>query len=170
MTGGGSRYVDRRAAIKAQLREIDNIVLLADAQDDLVVRDYLSRLAVIRLSGFIETSVEHMLNGFLEESTSHRVLKFGKRQVSRLPNMNPTKLEQLVGAFDANWESEFNQFLAQDERRQLLGNLINSRHALAHGGTSTVSSALLRQYHQVADETIEFLCGLFVPLPTPSAR
>ena len=159
-----ARFVDRRSAIRAQLREIDEIVLRADEEEDLVVREYLSRLAVIRLSGFIEKSFEHMVNGFLEENSSHRVLRFGQRQASRLSNLNPTNLEQIVGSFDEEWSAKLSEFLSQDERRQTLGNLIGARHSLAHGGTSAVSSSLLRQYHEIAESTIDLLCDMFVPL------
>ncbi len=159
------RYVDRRAAVFAHMREIDEIILYADSQEDLIVRDYLNRLAVIRLSGFIEKSVEHMVNGYLEEHSSYRVLRYGQRQAARLANLNPTRLEQLVGSFDPQWEADMHAFLEDDEHRQTLGNLIGARHSLAHGGSSAVSSALLRQYHEIAEQDINFLLDRFLPLP-----
>jgi hypothetical protein len=165
MTATRSRYIDRRAGVSRQISEIEEIVSLAESQDDLVVREYLSRLAVIRLSGFVEKSVEFMLNGYLEENTSHRVLKFSQKQVSRLPNLNPSKLEQVVGGFDESWQASLTEFLSHEERRQTLGNLISARHSLAHGGSSTVSTGLLRQYHQIATETINLLLDLFLPKP-----
>lgn len=64
MSSRRSRYVDRRSEISARLREIDEVMLHAEEQEDLVLRDYLTRLAVIQLSGFIEKSLEHMVNGF----------------------------------------------------------------------------------------------------------
>ncbi|MBI3213155.1 MAG: hypothetical protein HYZ38_04985 [Mycobacterium sp.] len=163
------KYVDRRAAVTAHIREIDEIIRYADQEDDLIVREYLNRLAVIRLSGFVEKSVEHMVNGYLEEHSSHRVLRYGQRQATRINNLNPAKLEQLVGSFDPDWESDLHEFLEKDENRQSLGNLIGARHALAHGGSSAVSSALLRGYHKIADEVIKFLLDRFLPLP-PSTK
>lgn len=164
MSSRGLRYVDRRSAIRAHLREIDEIVLQAESQDDLVLRGYLSRLAVIQLSGFMEKSVEHILSGFLEENSSHRVLKFGQRQASRFSNLNPAKLEQIVGSFDDEWRGRFTEFLGEDERRQTLGNLIGARHTLAHGGSTAVSGALLRQYHEIAESTVELLADMFIPV------
>ncbi|MBB3750384.1 hypothetical protein FHT44_002845 [Mycolicibacterium sp. BK634] len=148
------------------MREIDEIVLYADQEEDLIVRGYLNHLAVIRLSGFIEKSVEHMVNGYLEENSSHRVLRYGQRQAARINNMNPAKLEQLLGSFDPSWEADLHAFLELDENRQTLGNLIGARHTLAHGGSTSVSSALLRTYHKIADEVIELLVERFLPLPT----
>ncbi|AQA05021.1 hypothetical protein BVC93_24385 [Mycobacterium sp. MS1601] len=151
----------------ARLKEIEEIILYADAEEDLIVKDYLHTLAVIRLSGFIEKSVEHMVNGFLEEHSSHRVLRYGQRQAARINNLNPAKLEQLVGSFDQGWEVELREFLAEDENRQSLGNLIGARHTLAHGGSTSVSSALLRGYQKIAEEVIYFLLDRFLPLPGP---
>jgi glycogen synthase len=169
MNASRPRYIDRRAAISRQISEIDEIVLLAEAQDDLVVREYLSRLAVIRLSGFVEKSVEFMLSGYLEENSSHRVLKFSQKQVARLPNLNPSKLEQVIGGFDESWQTALTQFLSHEERRQTLGNLISARHSLAHGGSSTVSTGLLRQYHEIATETVDLLSDMFLPKPSRTA-
>lgn len=157
-------FVDRRASIKAELREIDGLILLTDAETDIEVRGHLARLAVIRLSGFVETSVRHMVNGYLDQHSSHRVLQFAQQQVGKLPNLNPTKLEQLVGAFDATWKQELTDFLAIDERRQTLGNLIGARHQLAHGGSTAISTAKVHTYHKVADESVAFLMDRFLPL------
>ncbi|SDH52020.1 HEPN domain-containing protein [Agrococcus jejuensis] len=159
------RYVDRRAEVRKHLREIEDLVLVADEQNDLVVRGHLQRLAVIRLSGFVEKTVEHVLNGYLEEHSSHRVLRFGKRQVSRLPNMNPSKLETWIGAFDDDWRLEFIDYLKVDERRQTLGNLVGARHKLAHGGAyGGLNGATLSGYHEVAEGVAEFLMERFLPL------
>lgn len=70
-----------------------------------------------------------------------------------------------MGDFDESWRSELTTFLAVDERRQSLGNLIGARHALAHGGQSTVSAALLRNYYEVAKSTVDFLSERFIPIP-----
>nr|WP_179613998.1 HEPN domain-containing protein [Nocardioides marinisabuli] len=145
-------------------------MLRAEEQDDLVLRGYLTRLTVIQLSGFIEKSFEHMVNGYLEENSSHRVLKFGQRQAARFSNLNPAKLEQLVGSFDDEWRERLTAFLSTDERRQTLTNLIGARHSLAHGGSSTVSGSLLRQYHEIAEQTVGLLADMFVPLAQASHR
>jgi len=162
-------FVDRRAAIAAELREIDELVLLADSQQDIDIRANLARLAVIRLSGFIETSVRHMLNGYLDEHTAYRVLRFAQSSVGKLPNLNPTKLENVVATFDAAWSGELHDFLAEDERRQTLANLIGARHTLAHGGSTAVSTAKMHEYHDIADKTVKFLMERFLPRPNTSS-
>ncbi|WP_147440899.1 hypothetical protein [Mycetocola zhadangensis] len=106
-----------------------------------------------------------MINGYLEEHTASRVLNFGKRQAKRLPSLNPENLEQLVASFDKEWGASLNEFLALDENRQTLANLIGARHALAHGDMTHVSGSLLRQYQSVAEATISHLMDRFLPLP-----
>lgn len=160
-------FVDRRASIRSELRQIDEIVLLVDGEVDLVKRGHLARLAVIRLSGFIEFSVRHILNAYLEENASHRVLRFGARNVGKLPNLNPSKLEQIVDSFDSDWKDELSVFLAEDERRQTLANLIGARHTLAHGGSTAVSTAKVHQYHEIAEATVDFLLRRFLPISAP---
>ncbi|WP_411700464.1 HEPN domain-containing protein [Conyzicola sp.] len=164
MTRGAARFVDRRSSIKQQLAEIDTIILLAGETDDLVARVYLELFAVVRLSGFIESSVGHMVHGYLEENAAHRVQNFGKRQTKRLPSMTPENLEQLVSSFDSDWAASLTEYLAKDENRQTLSNLIGARHALAHGSTTNVSGSLLRQYHRVAESVVQLLEDMFIPL------
>ncbi len=157
-------YVNRRAAIDAELREIDELVLLADAAEELAVRGHLARLAVIRMSGFIESAVQHMANGYLAEHSSFRVLTFAQAQVGKQSNLNPSKLEQLVGNFDVQWRDDLADFLAKDERRQSLGNLIGARHKLAHGGSKAISTGNMHTYHKLTDEIVKFLLDRFLPL------
>jgi len=159
-----TRYVDRRSLIKHEMREIDDIILVADQSQDLAARDYLTRMAVIRLSGYLETCMEHMVNGFLEENSSHRVLAFGRSQAARIQNLNPSKLEALIGNFDSEWRDVINEFLAEDERRQTLGNLIDARHKLAHGKTSSVLPSTLARYHHLAEQLVDLLASLFLPV------
>lgn len=160
-----TRWVDRRAAIKNELQDIDEIVLWANSAQDFEVRHHLGRLAVIRLSGYIETCVEHMVNGYLEENSSHRILNFGQSQASRLQNLNPSKLETLVGNFDPAWRQELTKFLSEEERRQDLGNLIDARHKIAHGkSSSVVGPTLLDRYHRLAEELVSLLSAMFLPV------
>jgi hypothetical protein len=160
-----TRWIDRRVAIKNELQEIDDIVLWAKSAQDFEVRHYLSRLAVIRLSGYIETCVEHMTNGYLEENSSHRVLNFGQSQVSRVQNLNPAKLEALVGNFDPEWKQGLAKFLNEEERRQDLGNLIDARHKIAHGkSSSVVGPTLLDRYHRLAEDLVRLLSTMFLPV------
>jgi hypothetical protein len=163
MTSRRQRVLDRRKEIQLQIREIDGIVLLVGEESDLSVKGYLASFAVVRLSGLLEFAMEQMMLGFLEENSTHRVLNFSSASAQRVSNLNPTKLENLVGSFDIKWKEEFHAFLEVDERRQTLGNLIGARHALAHGKSSSVSTSLLRNYHTVAEETIAHLRAYFLP-------
>ncbi|MDJ0376727.1 HEPN domain-containing protein [Cryobacterium sp. PH31-L1] len=164
MTRRAARFVDRRSTIRKQLAEIDSIILLAGETDELVARGYLEQFAVVRLSGFIESSVGHMVHGYLEENAAYRVRSFGKRQTERLPSMSPENLEQLVSSFDSDWAATLTEYLARDENRQTLSNLIGARHALAHGSATNVSGSLLRQYHRVAESIVQLLEDMFLPL------
>ena len=164
------RYVDHRAEVRNRLADIDEIVERANEQGDLVDQAYLMQLAVIKLSGHLDYCVERMIAGYLEEHTSARVLAFSKRQAERLSNLNPAKLEQLVGSFDPDWQKAVTSFLDTDENRQSLGNLIAARHKLAHGGSTRATAQILTEYRKVANATVNLLFDLFLPLRTPESR
>lgn len=164
------RYIDHRAEVQRSLAEIDEIVDQALKQDDLLVQSFLIRFATIRLSGHFEQALGIMIRGFLMENTTHRVLRFSSKQASRLSNLNPRKLGEIVMSFDEQWARELDSFLSNDERRQSLGNLIQSRHDLAHGKNSVVSASKLEQYRSVAIETIDLLFEWFLPIKGGSAK
>ncbi|GAA1738724.1 HEPN domain-containing protein [Microbacterium paludicola] len=160
----GGRYVDHRSEVLKRLAEIDEVVRRANDQSDLIDQAYLMQLAVIKLSGHVEYCVGRMIAGYLEEHSSHRVLAFSKRQAERITNLNPAKLEQLVGGFDPDWQRALTDFLNTDENRQSLGNLIGARHKLAHGGATRATAPILAEYRKVANATVNLLFDLFLPV------
>jgi hypothetical protein len=164
MTRLGRRAHDTRSDLRKEFAQVDEIISLASNADEIAVTAYLQSLAVIRLSGAMESSMTQMVNCFLDEHTNHRVLSFSKHQARKLKSMNASNLEELVGSFDKNWRTELSAFLEKDENRNSLNNLIGARHALAHGGGARISSSLVREYREVAKETVSILQEMFVPI------
>jgi hypothetical protein len=158
-----TRYVDRRQTLKKQLQDIDLVMLQAEVATDLDVKSYLQRFAIVRLSGYLETSVELMVNGYLEENSAHRILRYGQANAKKIMNLNPDKLENLLGSFDSGWRESLHNFLAIDERRQTLGNLIKARHDLAHGKSTGADAQTLERYHTLAEATVRHLADLLLP-------
>lgn len=158
------RYFDHRAEVRRNLADIDEVVSNAVEQEDLLVQSYLIRYATIRLSGAVEQAMVTMVRGFLQENTSHRVLRYSSQHANRINNLNPSKLETLVRSFDEQWARELEVFLGEDERRQTLGNLIQARHDLAHGKSSSVNASRLELYRTIATETVDLLFDWFLPI------
>lgn len=163
MTRSG-KFVDHRAKVRNSREEVEGIIKLAHAQEDLIVQAHLMQLAAIRLSGFVEQAVREMITGYLEGKASPQVVRFSSRQVERLANnLNPDKLEQLVRGFDEACEEAVTAYFAKDENRQNLGNLIDARHRLAHGREARILPSLINDYERVAFELIDLLLDFFLP-------
>jgi len=158
------RSHDTRSELHKEFAQVDEIISLALSADDIAIAAYLQSLAVIRLSGAMESSTAQMINCFLDENTSFRVLNFSKVQARRLKSMNASNLEDLVGSFDKGWRETLSRYLEEDENRNSLNNLIGARHALAHGGGSRISSSLVREYRDVAKGTVDILQEMFIPI------
>jgi RiboL-PSP-HEPN len=165
-----TRYVDRRAEIGRRKRDVDALILLAAEAEDPEVQQAVVRLAIVRLSGFIEVSVRHMIHGYCEEHTTHRVLKFAIAQVAKLPNLASDALIKTVGQFDVDWADTVREYLDGEERKQDLNNLIGARHLVAHGEDGTLTLKTLWRYQALVEGLIAMLQDMFLPLPTKAPK
>lgn len=163
MTRPSSRYVDRRAEIARRRRDIDDLVLLAQECQDPETQRALVSLTIVRLSGFVESSVRLMIQGYAEEHSSHRILKFVIGQSQRLPSATAENLIKTVGQLDPDWTSELKDFLAQEERKQDLNNLIGARHLVAHGEDQSLTIKTLWRYQALVDALVSMMQKQFLP-------
>ena len=69
----------------------------------------------------------------------------------------------LMGKFSLAWQKEVEDFLNEGscERKDAVNSLYNVRHSVAHGGNSTISVVLSRQYFDRVCEIVWKIADIF---------
>src|SRR5438105_5864404 len=83
---------------------------------DLEIQSDFARYLCVLTSGYVEAAVEIIAFQYCVKRASPEVSNYAETQLSRLQNMSPERLGQLLGSFDTKWRIEFESFV--DGRRK----------------------------------------------------
>lgn len=123
---------------------------------------YLTKYAVVRGCGAIETAFKAVIADFCSYGGKAQVKHFINRRV-REGSANPSlhMIQKFMADFDPSWTPAFEALLKQEANRQQLTmslkSLVNARNDFAHGGNPTVTINDVVQYFQHSVRIIEIL-------------
>lgn len=141
-------------------------VIAATGGTSLVV-PYLTKYAVVRTCGCIETSFKSVIADFCSYRGKKQVKRFIDRRI-REGSANPTlqNMYSFLKDFDQNWYSTFKTNLnAEANSAQMLlslQSLVDARNEFSHGGNPTVSLNDVLAYYAHAKRIIEIMDGVVV--------
>lgn len=150
------------------LREkLDDLALLVDESVGLdpEVRAWLSRMLVVRSSGFLEQTAKEVCRTHVDERSGGIVRTFALTWLERSKNPSPDNLSDLVGRFDASFQAEFVNLLDSDDQRirRELSLLVDRRNKIAHGLNEGISKEKAMSLKGVAIEVSDWLVLRFNP-------
>jgi hypothetical protein len=153
----------------SSLREkLDDLTALVQAppHPDPMVLGVMSRMLVIRASGYIEQSAKAIARAHVEQRSGGRVRTFALTWLEWSRNPTPDHLTELVGRFDANFRDELLELLEKDDQRLLreLSLLVDRRNKIAHGLNEGVTRDKAVALANVAIEVTDWLVLRFNPV------
>lgn len=126
----------------------------------------LNRYACVRTCGFLEQAIASLARSACQSSGWGIGRDFGLSWLERAGNPSAREVTKLIGRFSTQWEQEFTEFLADDERKSRLNALVGLRNEIAHGKNQGVSAQQAQGYFQLACEVVEWLAERLEPIPT----
>lgn len=123
---------------------------------------YLTKYAVVRACGSIETSFKAVIADYCSHRSKKQVKRFIDRRI-RDGSANPTiaNIYKFLLDFDADWHTTFkDQLNAEPNKAHLftsLQSLVDARNEFAHGGNPTTSLADVVSYFSHAKKVIEIM-------------
>lgn len=153
------------AQCDAELAHIQTIIAVTGATD--LVVPYLTKYAVVRTCGCIETSFKSVIADYCSHGSKMQVKRFIARRI-REGSANPTinNMHNFLLDFDKSWQSAFKTNLgAEPNSQQLLTSLqslVDARNEFSHGGNPTVSLADVISYYTHAKRIIEIMDDVVV--------
>jgi hypothetical protein len=124
------RSVRNNLALLAEL--VQSIV---DSREESESLEWLSRLLVVRTSGYVEQAVHEVIRGYVAGKSGGTVRTFANSWLEKSRNPSPEALESLLGRFDLHISAEFNELLEENDQllRRDLSFLVDRRNKIAHG-------------------------------------
>lgn len=133
---------------------------------DLSVLPWLTRLLVVRSSGYIEQTSREVFWGYINDRASGLVKTFGHSWLDKSRNPSPDSLLAMIGRFDHKMQIEFNELLeAEDQRlRRELSFLVDRRNHIAHGLNEGINRDKALNMMSVSIEIADWLILKFNPM------
>lgn len=128
---------------------------------------YLTKYAVIRACGCIETSFKSVIADYCSQGSKTQVKRFIAKRI-RDGSANPTmkNMCNLLNDIDENWNATFKAGIKaepnSEQLRTSLQSLVDARNEFSHGGNPTVSISDVISYYTHAKRIIELMDGIVV--------
>lgn len=120
----------------ARLRDaLDELGTVVKESNDTEVLPWLTRLLVVRSSGYIEQTSREVFCGYIDDRASGLIKNFGNSWLDKSRNPSPDSLLAMIGRFDHKLQVEFEELIEADDQRlrRELAFLVNRRNHIAHG-------------------------------------
>ncbi len=125
---------------------------------ELELQSHWAKYICILCSGLLENAIELIYLDYIEQSSSNkRIKRFASNYVSRVQNVNATKMIEIAGYFDRTWAEKLKDYLAKEGRKEAIDTIIKNRHDIAHGRTSTITVSRLKDYFDKSIRVLEFI-------------
>jgi hypothetical protein len=150
-----------------RLREaLEDLGEVVKKTNDLDLLPWLTRMLVVRSSGYIEQTSREVFWGYIEDRAGGLIKSFGQSWLDKSRNPTPDGLLLMIGRFDDNLKEEFDQLLEEDDQRlrRELAYLVNRRNHIAHGLSEGINRDKALLLKEISLEVSDWLILKFNPL------
>lgn len=150
--------------LREALHDLGGVV---SASRDPEILPWLTRMLVVRSSGFIEQTCREVFWGYIDNKAGGLVKAFGHSWLDKGRNPSPESLLSMIGRFDLNLKDEFEEMLEQDDQRlrRELAFLVDRRNHIAHGLNEGINRDKALTLKDTAIEVSDWFVLRFNPLP-----
>jgi len=135
--------LDRQAKLQDLFNEVTRLHSSGSIDTDLFVQ--LTWYLCVRISGFLENSVQIILLEYVQSKTSDVPTQNYVEKNLQLVNANYNDIVGTVRRFNENWRTSLRQNNVQ-QYKSVLNNLVENRNQIAHGRDSNITIQELQDY------------------------
>ncbi len=151
--------------LKIQLQRINSIFTRsAEASSGNVeLLAHWARYICVLSAGFLENSLQEIYSEFVQSAASEPVRNYAISSLSKIHNPKTNRFIEVAHSFKKSWGEDLTAFVDEGGRREAIDSIMHNRHQIAHGKTSGVTVARVREYLDKSVGVIEFIekqCGL----------
>lgn len=133
-------------------------VQIARLKVEQAVKDDLARYLCIRVSGFLERSIQSLLVEYVARQTqrNERVYRYVTQRLQGFRNPNFEDIVILLSSFDLQWGQQLRDSTSPTDK-EAISNLVGVRNLLAHGVARQISLMKVRDGYKVAIQIVELI-------------
>lgn len=113
---------------------------------DAELQSHWARYLCVIVSGFLENAVEVLLVEYTSKRASEEIIQFVSRELGQFQNPKFGKIADVLGMFSSEWKKNVD-VLTSEEIKDAVNSVVNNRHQIAHGQSTGISLATIRQYY-----------------------
>ena len=159
----------RNRELSSQLQSIRHLIQRTTVATwaDIEIQGHWGRYLCILVAGFLENAHREIYSEYVSSAASPAVASFAAKSLEVVQNPKAQRFVETARAFSRSWASELEEFLEKDAeaRKTAIDSIMNNRHLIAHGRSTSISVARVRDYLERSVEAVDFIEAQCLGLP-----
>lgn len=150
----------RNREVQQRLGQLYNLIDRAgDATRDINLQGHWGRYLCVMAAAFLERSLQAIYSDFASGSSSPNAARFVSNRLGRVTNPNSETFLEIAGAFNPVWRAELESLFDDDPHltKGAINSIMSARNNIAHGGTTEITVARVREYLDRSVAVLEFI-------------
>lgn len=144
------------------LRQIQKLNALFDRTQNasggnIEIQSHWAKYLCVLSAGFLENTLFEIYGDFCKRAASEHVANFASKNLSRIQNPKTNRFIEVASNFKKAWGEDLKAFVDEDGRKEAINSIMANRHLIAHGKTSNITVAQLKEYLDKAIEVVDFI-------------
>ena len=121
------------------------------------MQSHWAKYICVLSAGLFENALPELYAEYAQGSANPAVALYVKTSISKIQNPKTARFIETAGAFKKEWEEELKAFADDEGRKDAVDSIMSNRHRVAHGKSSDISMARVKDYLKKSIELIEFI-------------
>lgn len=149
-----------------QLQKINELIqsTTVSTGENIELQGHWGKYICVLSAGFLENAISEVFISFVDNSSAPHVASFAGKTLKKIQNPKSTKFVEIASSFRKEWGEEIeNLFLEDPSIKNAIDSIMNNRHLIAHGKSTSISVVRVKEYLDKSLELIEFIekqCGI----------
>lgn len=127
------------------------------SKGNIEIQSHWAKYLCVLVAGFLENALAQLYVDFCQGAASEPVARFSEQILNRIQNPKTNRFVEVASSFKKSWGKDLETFTEDNGRKEAINSIMTQRHRIAHGRTSDITIARIREYYKHALEVLEFV-------------
>jgi hypothetical protein len=129
----------------------------AYAEGDIERQSHWAKYLCVLAAGCLEQSLIYIYVDYCKSTASGKVANYTAAKLKTIRNPKTRVFLDVTSSFDKMWGVKLEDFLDDEGRGEAINSIMTNRHRIAHGNTSHITVARVKEYFRTSVAVLEFL-------------